>query len=52
LRELDRGEPLFSAGEAFDLLASAESAFSGMSYDNLGAAGRVIAEAGEVGAKA
>jgi NADH-quinone oxidoreductase subunit G len=52
LRELDRGEPLFSAGEAFDLLASAEAVFSGMSYENLGATGRVMVEAGEVGAKA
>ncbi len=35
LAELGRGEPLASAAEAFDHLASAETAFGGLSYERL-----------------
>ena len=45
LKELGRGESLFSADEAFALMAEAEGPFRGLSYANLGMHGRTMSEA-------
>ncbi len=45
LKELNRGESLFSAEEAFALMAEAESAFAGLSYPALGTRGKVLSDA-------
>ena len=45
LKELNRGESLFSAEEAFALMAGAESAFQGLGYANLGTRGKVLSDA-------
>jgi NADH-quinone oxidoreductase subunit G len=42
LAELGRGEPLGSAGEAFDLLAEARDSFAGLSYARLGYKGMAV----------
>jgi NADH-quinone oxidoreductase subunit G len=42
LAELDRGEPLGSAAEAFAQLAANESAFEGLTYTGLGYRGTVL----------
>jgi predicted molibdopterin-dependent oxidoreductase YjgC len=52
LHELGRGEPLFSAEAAFDLLAETEQAFAGLSYEHLGVSGRAMTEAGKAGVTA
>ena len=46
LKELGRGETLFSAEEAFAVMAEAESAFQGLGYVSLGTAGTTMSEAG------
>ncbi|MFB3099092.1 MAG: molybdopterin-dependent oxidoreductase, partial [Acidimicrobiia bacterium] len=45
LKELGRGESLFSADEAFALMAETEGPFRGLSYANLGMHGRTMSEA-------
>lgn len=50
LAELDRGERLASAAEAFDLLATRESAFAGLMYDKIGYRGVVLGEEAGVSA--
>jgi predicted molibdopterin-dependent oxidoreductase YjgC len=45
LAELGRGEPLASAGEAFDGLAAGETAFAGLGYAQLGYKGVVLGQA-------
>ncbi len=45
LKELNRGESLFSAEEAFAVMAEAESAFAGLSYPALGTRGKVLSDA-------
>ncbi len=45
LKELGRGESLFSADEAFALMAEAEGPFRGLGYANLGMHGRTMSEA-------
>jgi NADH-quinone oxidoreductase subunit G len=52
LHELGRGEPLFSAEDAFGVLAEAEQAFAGLSYGSLGVSGCVMTEAGQAGVTA
>jgi NADH-quinone oxidoreductase subunit G len=42
LAELGRGEPLASAGEAFERLAAGEAAFAGLTYQRLGYRGAVL----------
>jgi predicted molibdopterin-dependent oxidoreductase YjgC len=46
LRELGRGESLFSAEEAFARMADAEGAFGGLSYAAMGLRGQTLANAG------
>ncbi|MCZ6917439.1 MAG: 2Fe-2S iron-sulfur cluster-binding protein [Gemmatimonadetes bacterium] len=46
LRELGRGESLFSAEEAFARMAEAEGAFSGLSHAALGLRGQILSQAG------
>lgn len=45
LSELDRGEPLASAAEAFDRLANAEPDFAGLSHRTVGYQGAVLGQA-------
>ncbi len=47
---LDRGEPLASAAEAFDLLAAATDAVGALTYDALGTRGAVLERATPAGA--
>jgi len=48
LAELGRGEPLGSAGEAFEQLAKAEPVFEGLIYSRLGYRGVVLGEGSAV----
>jgi NADH-quinone oxidoreductase subunit G len=48
LAELDRGEPLGSAAEAFERLAVSESGFDGLTYTRLGYRGVVLGEGSPV----
>ncbi len=52
LVEMGRGEPLATAGEAFEMLAGAVRAFDGISYDGLGYLGAVLGTAAKAEATA
>jgi predicted molibdopterin-dependent oxidoreductase YjgC len=46
LKEMGRGDTLFSAEEAFALMADSESAFQGLGYASLGTFGKTMSEVG------
>lgn len=50
LAELDRGEPLISAAQAFERLAESEPQFAELSYDTLGTSGAALKQDTVVGA--